>query len=72
MRRPVCDLTLEELRAHYGYAVVGQDQTVPARLPVLAEVVRWVAERSADLHGLRIVEEPKALRHFTARFAPLA
>jgi glycerophosphoryl diester phosphodiesterase len=41
MRRPVCDLTLEELRAHYGYAVVGQDQTVPARLPVLEEVVRW-------------------------------
>jgi glycerophosphoryl diester phosphodiesterase len=42
MRRPVCDLTLDELRAHYGYAVVGQDQTVPARLPVLEEVVRWV------------------------------
>jgi glycerophosphoryl diester phosphodiesterase len=41
MRRPVCDLTLAELRAHYGYAVIGQDQTVPARLPVLAEVVRW-------------------------------
>ena len=41
MRRPVCDLTLAELREHYGYAVVGQDQTVPARLPVLEEVVRW-------------------------------
>jgi glycerophosphoryl diester phosphodiesterase len=41
MRRPVCDLTLDELRAHYGYAVVGQDQTVPARLPVLEDVVRW-------------------------------
>jgi glycerophosphoryl diester phosphodiesterase len=41
MRRPVCDLTLEELRAHYGYAVVGQDQTVSARLPVLEEVVCW-------------------------------
>ena len=41
MRRPVCDLTLAELRAHYGYAIVGQDQTVPARLPVLEEVVRW-------------------------------
>jgi hypothetical protein len=37
----VCNLTLAELRAHYGYAVVGQDQTVPARLPVLEEVVRW-------------------------------
>jgi glycerophosphoryl diester phosphodiesterase len=41
MRRPVCDLTLAELRAHYGYAIVGQDQTVPARLPVLEEVIRW-------------------------------
>ncbi len=36
------------------------------------EVVRFVAERAADLRGLRIVEEPAVLRHFTARFAPLA
>jgi tryptophanase len=35
------------------------------------EVVRWVAERAPDLRGLRIVEQPQALRHFTARFAPL-
>jgi glycerophosphoryl diester phosphodiesterase len=41
MRRPVCDLTLAQLREHYGYAIVGQDQTVPARLPVLEDVVRW-------------------------------
>jgi tryptophanase len=36
------------------------------------EVVRFVAERAADLRGLRIVDEPAALRHFTARFAPVA
>jgi tryptophanase len=36
------------------------------------EVVRWVAERAADLRGMRIVEQPAALRHFTARFEPLA
>jgi tryptophanase len=35
------------------------------------EVVRWVAERAAELRGLRIVEQPPQLRHFTARFEPL-
>jgi tryptophanase len=35
------------------------------------EVVAWVAERAAQLRGVRIVEQAPALRHFTARFAPL-
>jgi tryptophanase len=35
------------------------------------EVIRWVAARAGELRGLRIVEEPPALRHFTARFEPL-
>jgi tryptophanase len=35
------------------------------------EVVRWVAERAEELRGMRIVEQPAALRHFTARFEPL-
>jgi tryptophanase len=33
------------------------------------EVVRWVAERASELRGMRITEQPPALRHFTARFA---
>ena len=41
MRRPVCELTLDELRANYGYAIVGKSQTVAARLPLLEDVVRW-------------------------------
>jgi tryptophanase len=35
------------------------------------EVCEAVANRSADLRGLRIVEEPPTLRHFTATFEPL-
>jgi tryptophanase len=35
------------------------------------EVCEHVAERAGELRGLRIVEEPPALRHFTARFEPL-
>jgi tryptophanase len=42
-----------------------------SHIDYVIEVVRWVAERGSDLRGLRIVEEPRALRHFTARFAPL-
>jgi tryptophanase len=35
------------------------------------EAVTRVAGRAADLPGMRIVSQPRQLRHFTARFAPL-
>jgi tryptophanase len=35
------------------------------------EVLSRVASRAAELPGMRIVSQPRQLRHFTARFAPL-
>jgi tryptophanase len=40
-----------------------------SHIDYVIEVVIWVAQRAASLRGLRIVEQPPALRHFTARFA---
>ncbi len=37
----------------------------------VVEVVADVCSRRAQLRGMRIVEQPSVLRHFTARFAPL-
>jgi tryptophanase len=37
----------------------------------VGEVIAAVAERAADLRGYRIVQQPRWLRHFTARLEPL-
>ena len=37
----------------------------------VSEVCRHVGEHASELRGLRIVEQPTALRHFSARFEPL-
>jgi len=43
-----------------------------SHLRYVAAVVGRVWERRASIHGMRMVEAPEHLRHFTARFAPLA
>ncbi len=43
-----------------------------SHIDYVIEVVRSVAEGIADLPGYRIVNEPPQLRHFTARFEPIA
>jgi tryptophanase len=42
-----------------------------SHIDYVAEAVAAVAETRQSLQGFRIVEAPKTLRHFTARFAPL-
>jgi tryptophanase len=42
-----------------------------SHMDYVIEVCEHVAGRARELRGLRIVDEPPALRHFTARFDPL-
>jgi len=42
-----------------------------SHMDYVIEVCTAVADRADELRGLRIVEQPAQLRHFTARFAPL-
>ena len=41
-----------------------------SHMDYVAEVVERVARRARDLPGMRIVSQPRQLRHFTARFQP--
>jgi tryptophanase len=43
-----------------------------SHIDYVIEVVTRVADRAADLPGMRIVSQPRQLRHFTARFAPVS
>jgi tryptophanase len=42
-----------------------------SHIDYVIEVVQAVAARAGELRGMRIVQQPAALRHFTARFEPL-
>ena len=43
-----------------------------SHIDYVIEVCQRVAARASSLPGYRIVDEPAQLRHFTARFEPLA
>jgi tryptophanase len=43
-----------------------------SHIDYVIEVVRAVAARAGELPGMRITEQPAALRHFTARFEPIS
>jgi tryptophanase len=43
-----------------------------SHIDYVIEVCQEVARRAPELRGYRIVSEPESLRHFTARFEPLA
>lgn len=45
-RRPVDELTLEELRAHYGYGDVAGNRNELAWIPTFDELLAWAAGRS--------------------------
>ncbi|HVK38369.1 MAG TPA: glycerophosphodiester phosphodiesterase [Candidatus Kapabacteria bacterium] len=48
MRKPANELTLAQLRTHYGYALkdtAGSDARVDATIPTFEEFVRWAAAR---------------------------
>jgi tryptophanase len=42
-----------------------------SHIDYVIEVATRVAGRAGELHGMRILSQPKQLRHFTARFTPL-
>jgi tryptophanase len=43
-----------------------------SHIDYVIEVVKAVAEEASSLRGYKMVHEPRALRHFTAEFEPLA
>ncbi len=43
-----------------------------SHIDYVIEVVQAVAARAGELRGMRIVQQPATLRHFTARFEPIA
>ncbi len=58
-RRAVSDLTLDELRAHYGYRTRDGDEPLDAHVPTFAEVVAWAVTQPALSHVFLDVKAPE-------------
>lgn len=65
MRRPIHELTLAELRAHYGYASKEHGQRAHAPIPTIAEFARWAAREPRLRHVLFDIKIPAAQAHLT-------
>jgi hypothetical protein len=65
MTEPAFRTVIEPFRIH------SIEPLVMTTIDYVIEVCERVAARARDLPGYRIVSEPPALRHFTARFAPI-
>ncbi|MBI2372480.1 MAG: hypothetical protein HYV07_00640 [Deltaproteobacteria bacterium] len=72
-RKPVLSLTLEELRAHYGYASAGSGQDDSAHIPTVTEVLNWARgeERLRWIYfDMKVASEDHAAR-FVREVSPL-
>jgi tryptophanase len=65
------DGTEEPARMELVRLAVPRRVYTQSHVDYVIEVARWVAERAGELRGFRIVDQPRTLRHFTARFETL-
>jgi glycerophosphoryl diester phosphodiesterase len=63
MRRPVDELTLAELREHYGYAV--DDKPAPAEIPTLDQFLDWAVNERALAYVIFDMKVPADRSHLT-------
>jgi tryptophanase len=71
--RPGADGTADEVAPHELVRLALPRRTyTQSHVDYVGEVIAAVAARADGLRGYRIVEQPRWLRHFTARLAPVA
>jgi tryptophanase len=69
-RRP--DGTEQPARMDLVRLAIPRRTYTQSHIDYVIEVVTRVAQQASDMRGMRIVEQAPQLRHFTARFAPMA